>query len=564
MNKKLLNRLISYLAYVPILYVLITFVLLPSLSTIFNSLHTNEGGWTVLYFQQFFENFWTNPNGVALRNSLKLALLGMFVCGIVGTSLAFFIHYFEFPGRRIFNILLLAPLMLPGVITVIAFSILYGESGFVTYAIKKLFNLEESPYRLAGLGGILFIIAYTQYVYFYLTLSAAIRKLSPSLSEAAASLGASKIRIFFTVTLPLLRPAFISAAILTFMFGMVTFSAPYIIGEGYRVLSTQIYISRMNSDYHMAATQAVILASISVSFLLLMKYYESQKDFRISTKGVSIHRSEIRNPLLKVVFIVFACLITGIVILPVVTILVLSFVQPGTWTYQIYPSEFGIDSYKHLFSSARVLKPLKNSLIMVSMASVAHLVLGTLMSYIIVKSKLKIKIIVDILAMLPWALPGTVVAINLIIAFNQPNIMIFNRILVGSYIILPIAFFVMKLPLMIRSVTSGLRQLDDSIEEASRSLGASWFYTFRKVTIPLILPSIIAGGLLTFVTSMGDFTASIMLYTPKNRPLSVAMVDAMEQFDLNLAATYGAIQIVITFCVITFVNLRLKDSQVRI
>lgn len=176
---------------------------------------------------------------------------------------------------------------------------LYGETGLVPNAIKDLFRLSEVPFKISGVSGILIVHAYTMYVYFYMTVSSTINNIDPSLEEAAYNLGASRWTVFWKVTFPLLTPALVAASLLVFMTSMASFSAPFLLAGGYRVLALQIYFSKLNGDMGIAATQSVILSIVSISFLLFMRWYQGRRDYRMSSKGVGVHRSEIKNPILK-------------------------------------------------------------------------------------------------------------------------------------------------------------------------------------------------------------------------------------------------------------------------
>lgn len=155
--------------------------------------------------------------------------------------------------------------------------------------------------------------------------------------------------------------------------------------------------------------------------------------------------------------------------------------------------------------------------------------------------------------MIPWALPATVIGMNLIFAFNEPTIFSFGNILVGTFWILPLAYFIRHIPLVVRSTNAVLEQLDDSIEEAARSLGAKWFYTFRKVILPIIMPGVLAGTLLAFVESVGEFPTSVLLYTLSNRPISIEIMNQLRMFNMGQAAAYGMIQIAI-IAIILFIS----------
>jgi iron(III) transport system permease protein len=162
--------------------------------------------------------------------------------------------------------------------------------------------------------------------------------------------------------------------------------------------------------------------------------------------------------------------------------------------------------------------------------------------------------------MVPWALPGTVVAVNLIAAFSEPSVFSFNQVLIGTFWILPLAYFVRHLPLIFRSTSAALMQMDESIEEAARSLGANWWYTFRRVVVPMAFSGILAGTLLALVQGIGEFVASILIYSTSTMPLSVAIFQKMYAFQFGTACAYGVLQIILIIIVL-FVSQKITDGK---
>lgn len=541
------RMVIAYAATVPLLWVLVGFILVPTLNTIATSA-SRDGRFSLVHYAEFF----SYPRNLdALGNTLILGLATVVVCGVVGTALAFFVHTFEFPGRKIVDILVLAPVMLPGVTITIAFMMLYGESGMVTKAVQFLLRMDHPPFILDGFWGILFIHAYTQYIFFYVNVTAALKRLDYSVIEAARNLGGKPARVFFTVTLPMMTPALVASAVLTFMSGVGSFAAPHLLGGSFRVMTVQILMAKVNSYFGLAAVQGITLSLISVVFLVAMRLYESRREYTLGVKGAPMMPRPITQPAAKTLFVLGSLAITLFIVLPVITIFVVAFVKPGTWVVQIYPDQFGLDNFVKFFSRPRVFQPFLNSLTMSALATGGAIVVGAAAAYVIVRTRLRVRWLVEILVLLPWALPASTVAINMINAFNRPNLFVFGRLLVGTYSILPLTYFIGMLTLVVRSTSASLRQVHDSIEEASRGLGASWIYTFRRVVIPMVAPGLAAGALLGFIGSLGDYTSSVLLYTVHNMPISIAMTNAMYNFDLGLSMTYGVVQIVITLLVVS-------------
>lgn len=523
-----------------VLLILLTgYILIPALKT-FNLSFLEGGKLTLLHYKNFFS---VKASVASLTNTILLGFSTVITCGVIGTLLAFLIGYFNFPCKGIVNKLLLIPVMVPGVIIVIAFIQLYGESGIITKSIENLFNLPNIPFKFTGFWGILFVHAYTQYIYFYMNVSIAIKHIDYSTIEAAKNLGAKNYQIFASIILPFIKPALIASSIITFITGIGSFSAPSLIGDKFRVLTTQILFAKSNNNLEGASVQVVLLMLAALTFLLVCRYYEKKSSFPWEVKGTSMKEVSIETPLLKFIFIAFTSILILFILLPVITIFILSFVKPGTWMVEIFPRDFSLDNYIKIFTRPSSLKPIINSVNMSALAGAMGVVLAVPCSYIIVKTKNKFRVLIEVLTMLPWTLPASAIAINLINIFNKPSVLSLNKVLVGSYILLPLSYFIGVLPLILRSVNISMYSLNTTYEEASKSLGASWVYTFRKITLPIIMPGIISGFLLGFVRCIGDYTSSAYLYTISNKPISVAMVNAVFEYEIGLAMAYGVLAI---------------------
>jgi len=206
-----------------ILLVLFIFVAYPGAKTLINSIYLDGA----INLKNYHLLFSTEGYRIAFFNTIFLGIMTVLVCGVTGTLLAFFINFFDLPFKKLFDKLLLLPMVLPGLIIVFAFVQLYGESGIITRGIMDIFNLENIPYKFSGFSGILFVHCYTQYVYFYMNVSVAIKHMDRSLIESARNLGASNFKIFTDIIIPFLKPALVASAILTFNGDRIIFSPQY-------------------------------------------------------------------------------------------------------------------------------------------------------------------------------------------------------------------------------------------------------------------------------------------------------------------------------------------------
>lgn len=534
-----------YILVAPLFLVLFAYVVYPFYQTFTESFSGDDA----LSNYKIFFNIASPANIEALWTSIYISIISVICCAIVGVTMAFLLERYDFPGRRILSVLVLVPMALPPLVGVLSFTFLYGESGIFPRAFQHLFGLEQVPFSLKGIWGVIVVHTFTMYTYFYLTASAAIKGLDPALEEAATSLGAGRVQIWTKIILPMLTPSIVASSLLVFMISMASYTAPLMFGVE-RTMTMQIYLSRTNGNLNMAATQSIILSFVSITFLIIMRWYQNRRNYQNLSKGISVHRSEVSSRGMKVMATIASFIGTLILILPILVLILISFSVDGAWKTQILPTDYTLDHYFALFTDERTWRPIWNSVRMGIVATLGNIIFGVAAAYAMVRLNFKGKTLLDILIMVPWALPGTVVAVNLIAAFSTENIFSFNQVLIGTFWILPLAYFIRHLPLVFRSTSASLVQLDQSIEEASRSLGATWWYSFRRIVLPLTFTGILAGTLLALVQSFGEFVASILLYSTSTIPLSVAIFQKLYSFKFGTACAYGVLQICLILVVL--------------
>ncbi|MBO8165539.1 MAG: iron ABC transporter permease [Brevibacillus sp.] len=538
-----------YVLVAPLYLILFAYVIYPLFETFLESVKA-DGQFSLKNYAAFFDP--EHPaNLEALWTSLYISVLSVILCGIVGVSMAFLLERYEFPGRRILSVLAMVPMALPPLVGVLSFTFLYSESGIIPRTLQWLFDLEQVPFSLKGIWGVLVVHTFTMYTYFYMTASAAIKGLDPSLEEAAASLGASRLTVWRRVILPMLTPAMVAASLLVFMISMASYTAPLIFGVD-RTMTMQIYLSRTNGNLEMAATQSTILSIVSILFLILMRWYQGARSYQNLSKGISVHRTEVKSPLGRYLAMVLSTIGVIVLMLPIMVLVLISFSEDGTWTVQILPPSYTLDHYVELFTDSKTWEPIATSFELSFIATIGNVIFGVAAAYAMVRLKFRGKTLLDVLIMLPWALPGTVVAVNLIAAFSEPSVFSFQQVLVGTFWIMPLAYFVRHLPLVFRSTSATLMQMDGSVEEAARNLGATWWYSFRRVVFPMAFSGVLAGTLLAFVQGIGEFVASILLFTPGATPLSVEIFQRMYAFEFGTACAYGVLQITLIIIVLFF------------
>jgi iron(III) transport system permease protein len=495
-------------------------------------------GWTLDFVRLFLQR---RNEASALWGSLWISLATVALAGVIGIPLAFLFWRYDFAGRRILGALVALPAVLPPLVGVIAFLFLYGESGFASLLVQRLLRLDQPPWRLQGAGAILLVHAYSMYVYFYLFTRAGLASLDAAVFEAAASLGAGRLRTLRRVVLPLLYPSLAGGALLTFMTALASFSAPYIFGGGFRVMTTQIVATRLNGDDQLAMIETVSLTLMALAALWLLRGNRVVESPAGGRKGVAPALVPIRRPGLRVAIAVVGWSLALLLLLPHLTLLLVSFVPAGTWTTEPVPPAYTWRNYLTLVEDPVRARPLLNSLWLASSATIAAVVIAVLAGIVSIHRRERVGGAIQGLLALPWAVPGTVFAIALATTFSIRAPMVGRFILVGTLWILPLAYLVRNLPITSRAVLAGFRALDPSLDEAAATLGAGRWRTLRRVTLPLLRPALVAGASLAFVTAFGDFVTSVMLYTYDTRPISMEILSSLRQSDVGVAAAYGVV-----------------------
>ena len=478
----------------------------------------------------------------ALVSTLIIAVGSVAAALLVGVPLAFLLTRVEFRGRRLLEAVATLPAALPPLVGVIAFLFLYGESGVVTRGVQHLLGLREPPWTLTGLWAIIFVHGYTMYVYVFLFVSAALERYDSSLDEAAAGLGAGRVRTLARITLPLLTPAVAGAMLLVFMSALGSFSAPYIFGGGQRVLATQILVSKLNDAMGLAYVETTVLAVAAIAALLLLRWLEGRRQYALTGKG-RVTRVGVRSPAMRALAPIVAVAAVAFLVLPHAMVVLVSFARDGAWTTQILPPEYTLDNFRRLATQPDLWQPIANSIGMTVVATAADVVLCFVVAYLIVLTRAPGRRLMRLLVALPWAIPATAIALGLAATFDRNDPTRLRVLLVGTFWILPLAYFVRNIPLVTSAVEGSLRQMDPSLEDAARGLGASWLLALRRVILPAARPGLVAGTMLAAIAAVGEFVASVVLYTHANRPISIEILAQLRALSFGTAAAYSVLLI---------------------
>jgi iron(III) transport system permease protein len=524
----------NWLLALPVLALLLWTVVYPNAAVIGGSFENGLGHW-----REFAAS---RSEREALTTTLVISLASVVASLLIGVPLAFLLGRFEFPGRRVLRAVATLPAALPPLVGVIAFLFLYGESGLVTRGIQRLLGMAEAPWRLTGVWAIIFVHAYTMYVYVFLFVSAGLERFDTTLDEAAAGLGANSWQRLRRVTLPLLMPSIAGSMLLVFMTALGSFSAPYVFGGGIRVLSTQIVASKLNGEMGLAYVETTVLALSAVAGLALFRWLERKRKYTSAGKGATTRRV-IRSRRAQLAAAALALVTVVVLVLPHLMVVLVSFARDGAWTTQVIPPQYTLDNYRRLFSETELWRPIVNSVSMSLIATAANVVVCFVAAYLIVLRQFSGRRLLEVLVALPWAIPATAIALGLAATFNRNEAETARLLLVGTFWILPLAYFIRDIPLVATAVEGSLRQMDPSLEDAARGLGASWWLTMRRVVLPAARPGLVAGALLAAVTAVGEFVASVVLYTHSNRPISIEILAQLRALAFGTAASYSVLLI---------------------
>jgi iron(III) transport system permease protein len=523
-----------------LLALLLWSVVYPNAAIIVGSFERGLGDW---------RDFAASPaDRDALWGTVVVSIGSVIGALLIGVPLAFLLSRTEFRGRRVLSGVATLPAALPPLVGVLAFLFLYGESGVITRAVQRVLGLDAPPWTLTGLPAVIFVHAYTMYVYVFLFVSAGLERYDTTLDEAAAGLGASRARTLRRITLPMLTPSLAGAMLLVFMSALGSFSAPYIFGGGARVLATQILVSKLNGALGLAYVETTVLAVTAVLALLLLRRLEGKRQYAVAGKGRAT-RQVLRSGAARALLPLAAGALVVLLILPHAMVVLVSFARDGAWTTQVLPPEYTLDNYRQLATQRELWRPITNSIGMSAVATAANAIVCFAIAYVVVLSRAPGKRAIALLSALPWAIPATAIALGLAATFDRNAPGQLRVLLVGTFWILPLAYFIRNIPLVTSAIEGSLRQMDPTLEDAARGLGASRWLALRRVVIPAARPGLIAGTMLAGVAAVGEFVASVVLYTHASRPISVEILSQVRNTAFGTAAAYSVLLILLVLVI---------------
>ena len=497
-------------------------------------------------FPRIFADYTFNR---AFYNTLLLGMITSFGAVVIGLLFAYVDCYVDVRSRvvrKMFGVVSTLPVVSPPFVLSLSMILLFGRGGLITRQILGIYDSD-----VYGLWGIAIVQILTFFPVCYMMLKGLLKNIDPSMEEAARNMGAGRMKVFTTVTLPLMLPGLGNAFLVTFIESVADFANPMMIGGSYDTLATTIYLRITGGSYDTngAAAMAVVLLGITLVLFLIQKYYLEAKTAATLTGKASRARAPISDRSVRIPLTVICSALSAFVILMYIAI-------PFGALFKLWGRDYSLSLkwFQQLFRDDG-FKAFTDSLVLSLIASPITALLSMIISYLVVKKKFRAKGFIEFVSMLAMAVPGTVLGVGFIRGFAGG---IFRTGLMqgiyGTGVILVIVFVVRSLPVGTRSGISALRQIDKSIEESAYDLGAGSAKVFTSVTLPLIKDSFLSGLVTTFVRSITAISAVILLVTPRYLLITCRINEFAEKGAYGVACAYATILIVIVYAAIVLMN----------
>jgi iron(III) transport system permease protein len=461
----------------------------------------------------FFKLMLTNPvQRESIVNSIVLGVIVTLATTILTLPLAYCLVRYNFTGRSLLQGLILVPMVMPPFVGAMGMRQLFSRMGSVNLILIDLGIMEPQnaiDWLGSGFWGVVILEVLHLYPIMYLNIAAALANVDPSLEEAAENMGAGKFRLFRTITLPLMVPGYFAGASVVFIWAFTDLGTPLIF-EYRKVIPIQIF--NMVADIRgnpMGFSLVVVVILLSLGFFYLSKKFMGNKRYEMMSRGHVDIRERQTGKIGTLIIYAFVLGVIGIAILPHISVILLSITQQ--WSGTILPETYTLNHFKEISTHELTLPSIKNSLIYSSISTFIDLIVGILIAYILARKKIPGKDALDLMAMLPLALPGLVLAFGYVACFSGS----FLDPRENPTILLVVIYSVRRLPYMVRSAYAGFQQTSITLEESSQSLGASPLKTMRKITFPLIIANLVAGGILSFAFAMLEVSSSLILAMKK-------------------------------------------------
>ena len=496
--------------------------------------------------QNYIKAYFDKEFYLLLLNSIYYALGTCTLTFLIGTFLAWVSERTNTPFKKLFVVMSLIPFIIPGILSTISWILLLSPKiGLINIVVKDVLGLESAPFNVYSMWGMIWAESIHLYPLVFLLMSASFRNMDTSLEEAALTAGSSTMQTFCRVTLPLMRPAMFSLLLINFVRGIEAFEVPALIGVPAKisVFTTKIFLAihQFPSDFGLAGAYAVTLLAISTVGVLIYGRI-TRKEERFATVTGKGYRPRVidlggwKYMTLGIAFLIFFLA----VILPVFVLLWSSFIPYYGVPSRELMAKMTFANYQYIVNYPLALTALKNSFYLSVGSATLVMLLTSVIAWITVKTKLPGRALLDNMTFIPIAMPGIVLGVSLIWVYLTLPIPIY-----GTIWVLLLAYITKFMPYGIRAASASMIQINKELEEASLTAGGTWFQTFRKVVLPLLMPGFTAGWIYISIIALRELSTSILLYSYNSTVLSIMAFDLWEGGQYTYVCALGVLMVLL-------------------
>ena len=533
-----------------VILLLYALFLLYPLSLLLKMAFSDGVHFTLANFAKFFSRKYYS---ITLLNSFKVSIAATVASVFVGVVLGYFMSVFKIRGAKLLRMCIVMATMSAPFVGAYAWIMLLGRNGVITNSLSRLFGITMPD--IYGFNGILLVFVTQLFPLVFLYVQGAMSKMDASLLEASENLGCTGFKRFFKVVLPLISPTVLAGALLVFVRAMSDFGTPMLIGEGYRTFTVILYnefVGEVSQNKGFASAIAIIAILITMVVYFSQNIVAKKQAFSMN----ALHRIEKKKLHGFSNFIVhfITYVVVGISILPQLYVVYTSFQKTSG---QIYVDGYSLQSYQDMFS--RLGRSIQNTIVIPAVSLLIVVFLAVLIAYVAVRRRNVLSGAVDVISMIPYVIPGTVIGIAMISAFNREPL-----VLTGGMLIMVVALVVRRLPYTIRSSVAILQQIPLYVEEAALSLGSSKPKAFFTVTLPMMSSGVLSGAILSWVTLISELSTAILLYTGKTQTLTVAIYTQIVRGNYGIASAMATVLTVMTLLSLVIFNKISKDGDLTL
>lgn len=533
-----------------VILLLYALFLLYPLSLLLKMAFSDGAHFTLANFAKFFSRKYYS---ITLLNSFKVSIAATIASVVVGVVLGYFMSVFKIRGAKLLRMCIVMATMSAPFVGAYAWIMLLGRNGVITNFLSRLLGITMPD--IYGFNGILLVFVTQLFPLVFLYVQGAMSKMDASLLEASENLGCTGFKRFFKVVLPLISPTVLAGALLVFVRAMSDFGTPMLIGEGYRTFTVILYnefVGEVSQNKGFASAIAIIAILITMVVYFSQNIVAKKQAFSMN----ALHRIEKKKLHGFSNFIVhfITYVVVGISILPQLYVVYTSFQKTSG---QIYVDGYSLQSYQDMFS--RLGRSIQNTIVIPAVSLLIVVFLAVLIAYVAVRRRNVLSGAVDVISMIPYVIPGTVIGIAMISAFNREPL-----VLTGGMLIMVVALVVRRLPYTIRSSVAILQQIPLYVEEAALSLGSSKPKAFFTVTLPMMSSGVLSGAILSWVTLISELSTAILLYTGKTQTLTVAIYTQIVRGNYGIASAMATVLTVMTLLSLVIFNKISKDGDLTL